>query len=220
MRHRSIVRNSLAVVSAAAIATTLGLSAASADDDVAQSSVAHGLEMSVGAGPDQLDPDTFEGPVLVGTAEGEVFTTVAAGELRERAAVIRADVAEGRMTVDDYNRSTDAVIAAAGCQDWQMAVGGPGVYWTSTPGCALFGYPGMIRSYQWANNSNGYGCANALGFSGPDANNAYTPTFWGIGCVGGGSVGSGSVVWGNVLAYTKTQGMSISLPSMKYNWYD
>lgn len=155
----------------------------------------------------KLDPDTFAGPVLIATPSGEVYADVKAGELRAVAREIRANAQKGQI---DQNNS---VTPNASCGVWLNTVAGPATWWYSGDGCAVFGYTGYQRQYAWANTSSVTICAKARGF-----NSSGVETFYYLGCIAGGSSRAPSVPWGNTLAYTGMQGLSVSGLTAGYQW--
>lgn len=168
---------------------------------------------SVNDVPEPLDPTTFSGEVSIATEAGDVIVSVDSGELVDVAEDIRALVAEGLSPIDAVSRSDFEIQALPFCQRWKNATGGRNTWVTSGDGCAVFGYDGYRRIYNWANVSSVSGCARALGFNGTSTQ------YYSMGCVGSGGQSSLSVPWGNVLMHTKTQGMSISVTTgMAYQW--
>lgn len=161
-----------------------------------------------------LDPKTFGGPVFIATPDGEVLVTVNEGELEAVAAEVRNGVAKG--LIETSNATSAVMQPMGGCSDWENAVASPFGYANSNPGCAVFGYTGYWRYYQWTNTSSVQACVQNKGWSSVDSSNA----IWGgMGCSGSG--GSGSIHWGNVLAYTQVRGLSLSgLTGATYQWFD
>ncbi|WP_139256736.1 hypothetical protein [Herbiconiux ginsengi] len=161
-----------------------------------------------------LDPLTYEGSVIVATTAGDVLTTVHAGELPEVAASIRARVAAGTLDPTTAGEA-DGVqpLKSGGCHDWANAVAGAFSYAESTTGCAVIGYPGYNRVYNWSNKSGVQLCVQAKSFKSPGGM-AWTA----IGCQGGKDV---SVSWGNTFAYTQVRGQSLSsVTGAAYIWWD
>lgn len=167
-----------------------------------------------------LDPETYEGVVAIATVRGDVYAYVESGELPGLAAEVRQEIAGGAtpdtLSAELTARLEDGIMLRGGgtCSTWQQAVGGPGAWWTSTDGCAVFGYPGYSRWYEWRNQSDVNGCAKGRGY-----NNAVI--FYSLGCAGPGGGGYAYLPWGNVLMITKAQGYSLSLlTGMGYIWWD
>jgi hypothetical protein len=152
-----------------------------------------------------LDPATFEGTLVVAVPSGaEVVVNVKAGQAETVAAEIRAADSDGTLSASP--RSPRAV----GCGVQVRSVAYPTGYATSVKGCAVMGYPGYKREYKWEVTSDVNICTKGRGFA---SNNA--ATWFSTGC-GGGSY---SVPWGNVLAYTQMQGLSMSgLTGATYVW--
>ena len=74
----------------------------------------------------------------------------------------------------------------------------------------MFGYPGYWRPYNWVNTSDMYICTNGRGY-----NSSAAASWYSTGCNGGVN----DVPWGNVLAYTQMQGMSLSgVTGASYDW--
>ncbi|MCS5718823.1 hypothetical protein N1027_11825 [Herbiconiux sp. CPCC 205763] len=161
-----------------------------------------------------LDPLTYEGSVIVATTKGDVLTTVNAGELPEVAASIRARVADGTLDPETAGEAEGVEqLKSGGCHDWANAVAGAWSYAESTTGCAVIGYPGYDRVYNWSNKSGVQLCVQAKGFKSPGG------SYWaGIGCQGGKDF---YVPWGNTFAYTQVRGQALSwVTGAAYTWWD
>lgn len=102
------------------------------------------------------------------------------------------------------------VAPMAGCGETVRAVAGPGVWWNSVQGCAVIGYPGYSREYNWVNTSSGYICTNGRGYTASGVAGWYSTS-----CSGGAHL----VPWGNTLAYTQMRGMSLSGGIGTYDWH-
>lgn len=156
-----------------------------------------------------IDPTTFSGNVIVATPQGEVVTHVITGQLEQRILDIRKAAAQGDLTT--YATRTRGV----GCGIWVYSIATPGGYGQSIDGCAVAGYPGYVRSYIWSNASDVTICTKGLGWSGGSA------VWVATGCLGSSGQGQsgGNVAWGNVLAYTKMAGLSVSgVTGAAYHW--
>jgi hypothetical protein len=161
----------------------------------------------------ELDPAAYAGEVIVATTKGDVLIEVAAGELLDEAARIRSQVADG--TLDPTNvEGVDGIepLRAGGCRDWGSALAGAWWYQTSTNGCAVIGYPGYSRVYNWANGSDVQLCVQAKSFSGG------TMSWKSIGCQGDEDI---SVPWGNTFAHTQVRAQALSsFTGAAYRWWD
>lgn len=210
-KTKFVTKAAVAIAGAALIATiTVPAANAETDAKVALPVAADHTETLTNG---SLDPDTFEGPVRIATTAGEVLIKVSAGELPSKAAAVRAEVAEGKLAPSAIKSGPDASILAGGCDNWQLAVAGPFGYANSTPGCAVFGYPGYERIYNWANGSNVQLCVQAKGWNGAGAETWYV-----LGCQGNQDW---LVPWGNTLAYTQVRGKSLSgATGAGYSWWD
>ncbi len=155
-----------------------------------------------------LDPATFAGNVLIATPSGDVAVTVRAGQLKAKAASVRAAVARGLQPSALSTFSTTGT-----CSEWHQAVAGPDSWWVSSDGCAVFGYVGYERPYSWINESDVEACVAGKGFDSSGSQ------IWGsMGCQDASDV---YVPWGNVLAYTQTEGLSLSsVTGAAYQWYN
>lgn len=156
-----------------------------------------------------IDPDLFSGTVIVATPQGEVVTRVSAGQLEQRILDVRAAASNGDMT--KYALKTKGV----GCGVWVYSIASPGGYAQSIDGCAVAGYPGYVRTYNWSNASDVSVCTQGRGWNGSSA------VWRSMGCIGWSGQGqsSGTVQWGNVLAYTKMSGLSASgVTGAAYRW--
>lgn len=139
-----------------------------------------------------LDPATFSGTMIVATVDGDVAVTVEKGEAASVANKIQADAVKGKVPP-----TTDAQ-----CNAPSNSYAPPTGYSTSVQGCAVFGYRGYTRYYNWTNNTDGSTiCTKGNGY------NSSGNQFWySTGCKAAGASGSVVVPWGNVLAYTQMQG--------------
>ncbi|GAA0434552.1 hypothetical protein [Leifsonia naganoensis] len=202
MRRTSKFTSALAVAVLASIGTIAGATGANAmlPESEAPTSDVPG-EVRNGA----LDPATFEGELIVAVPSGhEVIVTVEAGEAPSVIEEVQAADATG--SPQGQGR---VVQSRAGCGEKVRSVAGMFGYSTSVQGCAVAGYPGYQRSYSWSKTSDTSVCTKGKGFNG---NNA---TWFSTSC----SSGSWSVPWGNVLAYTQMQGMSLAgVVGATYDW--
>lgn len=161
-----------------------------------------------------LGPATFAGTAIVATTAGDVVVEVESGQLLPTAARIRADVAAGwdPAAAVDGTGGGDGTVKAGGCRDWANAVASPFGYASSTAGCAVLGYPGYQRVYNWSNGSDVQMCVRAKSFSG--ASQGWTS----IGCQGNRDF---FVPWGNTFATTQVQAKSLSgVTGAAYIWWD
>lgn len=154
-----------------------------------------------------LDPATFAGSVMITTDDGPVYAHVDAGELPGKAESVRDAVAKGKRA----SSMSDAAVAA-GCGSWHNAVAGPNVWWTSAQGCAIFGSKGYKHYYSWSNQSDVTACVKGKGFT-----SSGSVTWKSLGC---SSTADVAVSWGNVLAYSQTKGLSVSVVTgASYRWF-
>ncbi|MGV3731817.1 MAG: hypothetical protein ACO1N6_00270 [Microcella sp.] len=161
-----------------------------------------------------LDPSTFSGEVIIATTAGEVVTYVEAGELEKVASAIRDEIAGGA-SLEEVSAAVSlerGAVVQNSCLSWKNAVAGPGVWWTSAPGCSVFGYPGYRRIYNYSNSSSVGACYRGLGHNGTSTQ------YYTAGCVGAGGSTSQSTAWGNVLMSTRTQGSSLGGSGSAYQW--
>lgn len=93
------------------------------------------------------------------------------------------------------------VAPLAGCGENVRSLAGPFGYATSVQGCAVIGYPGYQREYHWYKESDVSICTHGKGF-----NSSNAATWYNTGCQDGNWL----VPWGNTLAYTQMQGLSLS----------
>lgn len=161
-----------------------------------------------------LDENTYSGPVLVATIAGDVLVVVDAGELMAVAARVRADVAAGTLDPSEGEAAQEVeTFKAGGCRDWANAVASPFGYAASTNGCAVIGYPGYQRIYNWNNGSDVQICVQAKAFT-----STAGQTWSSIGCQGNRDF---SVSWGNTFAHTQVRGRSLSgATGASYIWWD
>ncbi|MCS5714552.1 hypothetical protein NVV95_08300 [Herbiconiux sp. CPCC 205716] len=159
-----------------------------------------------------LDEDTYAGPVLIATTEGDVYVVVQAGELMTVAAQVRAEVAAGTLDPRELADETKE-LRAGGCRDWANAVASPFGYAASTNGCAVIGYPGYTRTYNWNNGSDVQICVQAKAFTSPGVQ-----SWSSIGCQGNRDF---AVAWGNTFAHNQVRGRSLSgATGASYIWWD
>lgn len=153
-----------------------------------------------------IDPATFEGPLVVATDTGDITVELTPGQasaFANRTDARIESLSSEAQGIIEHQRVPDA------CGVWINAVAGPNVWWDSVDGCAVVGYPGYVRPYEWANATSITACVRARGWNPGEV--------WiSIGCGGGGSA---SIPWGNSLAYTKVSGMSLSgVTGAAYRW--
>ncbi|WP_290474030.1 hypothetical protein [Leifsonia sp. 71-9] len=202
MRRTSKFTSALAVAVLAGIGTIAGSASASATPPESEpSAIGVPGEAIDGA----LDPATFAGELIVAVPSGQdVVVTVEAGEAPSVIEEVQAADATG--SPQSHGRVEQS---RAGCGETVRSVAGMFGYTTSVQGCAVAGYPGYQRSYSWSKTSDTSVCTKGKGFNG---NNA---TWYSTSC----SSGSWSVPWGNVLAYTQMQGMSLAgVVGATYDW--
>jgi len=144
-----------------------------------------------------LDPATFEGRLVVAVPSGhEVVVNVKAGEAPAVVKQIQSADAAGKA-----QKLGQVVAPLAGCGENVRSLAGPFGYATSVQGCAVIGYPGYQREYHWYKESDVSICTHGKGF-----NSSNAATWYNTGCQDGNWL----VPWGNTLAYTQMQGLSLS----------
>ena len=168
-----------------------------------------------------LDLATYAGTLDIATPNGEVIVTVKAGEGPAVTAQVRQNASNGVPLARGVEAQQAAVtaIAAATCGSRLNEVAGVGYYAKSVQGCAVIGYPGYQREYDWFNTSDVGICALGNGY-----NASGTQGWYGIGCIDSGKsyyyyYYYYSVPWGNTLAYTQVEAMSMSgVTGASYQW--
>lgn len=193
---------------AVAIATLVILGATAAP---ATAHTSHeGLEPSITpAEQGVIDPTTFSGPLVVATDMGDIAVVVEPGE-----AQAFMDRADGRLESLSHRASRiitrfkNSPSPLAPCGVWLNALASPFGYAESIDGCAVVGYPGYKRQYEWSNQSDVTICAQGRGW---DPSVKWTS----LGCGGGKTL----VPWGNSIAYTKVKAISTSgVTGAAYRW--
>ena len=158
---------------------------------------------------DVLDPATFSGAMEVATPYGNYLVDVEPGDAARVAEKVREAAATG-----DAEAFGPPLAPGLSCGDRINSVAGPGTYWDSVNGCAVFGYPGYQRGYRWYNTSSVTICASGRGYNSKGAAGWYT-----AGCLSGGASTTRMVPWGNVLSYTKMSALSVStVTGASYQW--
>jgi hypothetical protein len=146
--------------------------------------------------------------MIVATPSGDVAVEVKAGDAERVATEVRAAAESGQ-----GQRIASPESARAACGIRQNAVASPFGYAESVDGCAVFGYEGYVRGYQWFNTSDVSICVDGRGYvSGVER--------WAtVGCQSSGGSSTNMVPWGNVLSYTKVRGLSLSgITGGSYQW--
>ena len=218
-RTRKAIR--LALIGGTAAALTFGiLPAAQAATPIAVRPTETLSEQAEGP----LDPSTYEGNLIVATDQGDIVVSVEPGEaslfldradgklnsLSPKAARIVEESGVSVLDAEAGVLSEGDIGILAECGIWMNSVAGPGVYWTSAYGCAVAGYNGYQRGYNWSTGGTYLICAQGRGWN-PGA------TWYGAGCSSTG--GSALVPWGNTLAYTKMRANAIvAIFPIGYSW--
>jgi hypothetical protein len=140
---------------------------------------------------------------------GEIPVNVEAGQAQ---AFMNREDGTGASLSEEARAIINKASAPHPCTDWNRSFAGPGVYWESSDGCAVVGYPGYMRYMSWENGSDMLICTQGRGWDGS------TARWTGMGCSYGGN-SDVQIPWGNSLAYTKAKGMSVSgVTSAVYVW--